>query len=223
MPSLRAAIFDWDGVIIDSHEAHECSWALLAGELGHPFSHAQFKATFGMRNEQIIPDHLKWAEPGDHGRIAALGDRKEALYREIIRNNGITPLPGVVDLLASLAAAGIPCAVGSSTPRENIECVMEIIGVADRFQAVTAAADVARGKPHPDVFLACADKLNTPPADCVVFEDAQVGIRAAKAGGMKAVAVTTTHPADAFSDCAPDLVVENLAALSLDRLRRLFA
>lgn len=214
------AIFDWDGVIVDSHDQHEKSWFLLADELGETITPELFKESFGMRNEQIIPDVLKWADPADHEAIRSLGDQKEALYRELVREAGIEPLRGVCELLDELYENGIPCSVGSSTPRENIEAVLEITGLADRFGAIAAAADVTRGKPDPEVFLVAARKIGRAPECCVVFEDAHVGIAAGRAAAMKTIAVTTTHPAEKLAGA--DLVVASLSEIDLGVLVSLF-
>ncbi len=179
-----AVIFDWDGVVIDSEDFHRRSWDLLAAEEGLVIPPGAFDASFGMRNQQILPDIFQWVEAGDGERIQALADRKEVLYRQIIREERIDPLPGVVELLRELAAAKIPTSVGSSTPRENIETVMDVIGVRDLFQAIVAADDVRRGKPDPEVFLTAAERLGQPPVQAVVIEDAHVGIEAARPGGF---------------------------------------
>jgi beta-phosphoglucomutase family hydrolase len=218
---LSAVLFDFDGVVIDSHEAHGRSWFALAAELGHELSQETFHSTFGQRNESILP-FLGWAEEGDKERIQLLGDRKEGLYREILRAEGIEPLPGVVALLEDLKANGIPCAIGTSTPRPNVECVLELTGLAGYFQDIAASEDVSRGKPDPEVFLKAAAKLGADPASCVVIEDAQVGLRAARAGGMKAVGVTTTHPAEALAPENPDRIVSSLEEVSVAWLRELW-
>lgn len=216
--ALAAVIFDFDGVVIDSHEAHERSWFALAAELGEELSRETFVATFGQRNESILP-FLGWAEEGDRERIQQLGDRKEGLYREILRAEGIEPLPGVVALLEDLAAAGIPCAIGTSTPRANVECVLEITGLGGFFHDIAASEDVTRGKPDPEVFLKAAAKLGAEPAACVVIEDAHVGIRAAKAAGMKSLAVTTTHPAESLAPEMPDRIEASLVTVNASYLR----
>lgn len=218
---FQAAIFDWDGVIIDSHDQHERSWILLGAEIGKSITREQFKATFGQRNETIIP-MLGWADPGDHERIRTLGEHKEELYRKAIRQDGIAPLRGVIQTLCSLRDHGVPCAVGTSTPRANVDLVLELTGLEEFFSAIVTAEDVKHGKPDPEVFLTAALDLTTAPEDCVVFEDAHTGIAAAKAAGMKAVAVTTTHPAESFVDPAPDLIVDRLTELRFNQLEALF-
>ncbi|MFT3991692.1 MAG: HAD family phosphatase [Luteolibacter sp.] len=218
---LEAVIFDFDGVVIDSHSAHERSWFALADELGKALTYERFHATFGQRNETIIP-LLGWADEGDRERIQFLGDRKEVLYRAILEREGIEALPGVVALLEELKAAGIPTAVGTSAPRANIECVFGLLGLRDDFRDVAASEDVSRGKPDPEVFLKAAGKLNVAPENCVVIEDAQAGLRAALAGGMKAVGVTTTHDADALAKESPHWIVSSLEELNVENLRALF-
>lgn len=212
-------IFDWDGVIIHSEAYHRRSWEMLCEEQGLQMPDGAFSRSFGMRNAQIIPDVFQWAEPNDHVRIAALGDRKERLYRELVRTEGITPLAGVYALLDALDAAGIAFAVGSSTPRENIDAVMEALGITGRFRAIVAAADVSQGKPDPEVFLKAAQGLHLDPCQCVVVEDAHVGIAAARAGGFRVLAVATTHPEEALS--AADAVHANLESVDVATLRAL--
>jgi beta-phosphoglucomutase family hydrolase len=218
---LSAVIFDFDGVVIDSHDAHGRSWFALAEELGHELTHETFVSTFGQRNESILP-FLGWAQEGDGERIQQLGDRKEGLYREILRAEGIEPLPGVLALLQDLEANGIPCAIGTSTPRANVECVLELTGLAGYFGDIAASEDVSRGKPDPEVFLKAAAKLGVDPVACVVIEDAQVGLRAAKAAGMKALGVTTTHPREALAPEQPDRIVASLQEVSVADLRQLW-
>ncbi|MEQ1841165.1 MAG: HAD family phosphatase [Verrucomicrobiales bacterium] len=214
-------IFDWDGVIIDSHDQHRLAFYQLAEELEKPFSDELFAKCFGMRNQSILGPLLGWVDPADTVRISALADRKEHLYREVLKQTGIEPLPGVVTLLEELAANGIPCSVGSSTPHENIRTVMEITGIGPLFAAVTAAEDVRHGKPDPEVFLIAASRIGREPGDCVVFEDAHVGIEAARRGGMKVIGVATTHPAESLAG-STDLVVGRLTEMTVTRIRGLW-
>tara|TARA_R110002096_G_scaffold91625_14_gene207332 strand:- start:5481 stop:6149 length:669 start_codon:yes stop_codon:yes gene_type:complete len=221
MDPERGVIFDWDGVIIDSHDQHQQAWFRLADEMGKPMTPELFDQSFGMRNESCIPEVFQWAEQGDHARIREIGDRKEELYREVLRETGIEPLPGVVKLLEELRENRIPAAVGSSTSRLNILTVMEVANLAPLFVAISAAEDVDQGKPAPDVFLKAAEKMLREPEHCVVFEDAFVGLQAAKAAGMKRIAVATTHPLEALTDS--DLAVRSLEDVNLATIDSLFA
>lgn len=213
------ALFDWDGVVIDSSDQHERSWEQLAEEEGRPLPADHFKRGFGMKNEKIIPGILGWTD--DAGEVRRMSLRKEALYRDIIREEGITPLPGVAELLALLADEGVPCAVASSTHRENIETIFDAIGLRHRFQAVVTAEDVSHGKPDPEVFVESARRIGRPPERCVVFEDAHVGIEAGLAAGARVVAVATTHPADSLGRA--HVTVERLTGVDRNLLASLFA
>lgn len=208
------AIFDWDGVIIDSARLHEESWHRLAAELGTTIAPGSFLRGFGMKSAQIIEQIHRWATAP--AEIARLTERKEALYRAIVGQSEIAPLPGVAEWLERLRAAGVPCAVASSTQRKNIQAVLARIGLEETFRAIISAEDVVNGKPHPEVFEKAADRLGLPRARCVVFEDALVGIAAAHAAGMRVVAVTTTHPAAELA--AADLVVRRLDELTVAQL-----
>jgi 5-amino-6-(5-phospho-D-ribitylamino)uracil phosphatase len=211
-------IFDWDGVIIDSSEHHIEGWRRLAREEKLVFPEHLFKQSFGMKNEQIIPQLWKWTD--DTAEIQRIDRKKEAMYRDIMREKGITAQPGVERLISLVKKENIPCAIGSSAPLENITTGLELLGWADLFEAVVSGSDVVLGKPDPQIFLLAAQRIGKHPSHCVVFEDAQVGVAAALTAGMKVVAVTNTYPADKLKDA--DMVVDNLERVSLDRLERLF-
>lgn len=186
------AIFDWDGVVIDSSKHHEESWERLARELGQPLPEGHFKRGFGRKNEFIIPNLLRWTS--DEADIRRISLRKEALYREVVAEWGLEALPGVRPWLERLREADVPCAIGSSTHRANIDLSLGLIGLGEFFTGIVTAEDVSHGKPDPEVFLKAAASIRRAPERCVVFEDAFVGIEAARAGGMKVVGVATTHP-----------------------------
>ncbi|MFC1694995.1 HAD family hydrolase [Pseudomonadota bacterium] len=200
------ALFDCDGVIIDSSAQHLESWELLSKEIGKPMPADHFLRGFGMKNQVIIPRILEWTN--DAEEIHELSLRKEFLYREIIRREGIQPLPGATSLLAMLNDHGVPCAVASSTHRENIETIFDAISIGQYFEAIVTAEDVAHGKPDPEVFLKSAEKLGRNADRCVVFEDAHVGIEAALAAGSKVIAVATTNSLESLGKA--DLAVKSL-------------
>mgnify|MGYP001264981498 CR=1 FL=1 len=216
--SCWAAIFDWDGVIVDSSRAHERAWERLAAEVGRPLFPGFFLRSFGMKNERVIRELLGWT--ADPAELARLGLRKEELFREEIRENPLQPLPGVRPFLERLQTAGVSCAVGSSTPRANIECVIDGLGLRPMFRAIVTGEDVQKGKPDPEVFLRAAERLGVPPERCVVFEDAPVGIEAARRAGMRVVGVAGTHPAEKLVGC--DRVVHRLDELTVEELSSWF-
>lgn len=218
MASRWGALFDWDGVIIDSAAQHEESWNRLARREHLTLPDGHFKKGFGMKNEYIIPELLRWTQ--DPAEIRRLSDLKEALYREIVQEAGIEPLPGVETWLDALLLAGVPCAIGSSTPRLNLTCVLQRLNWESRFVALVSAEDVDRGKPAPDVFLLAAERLGIPATRCVVFEDTPVGIEAGRSAGTRVIGVSTTHPPHHLSQA--DRVVRRLDDLRLEEISRWF-
>jgi beta-phosphoglucomutase family hydrolase len=187
-----AAVFDWDGVILDSSRHHEESWERLAKEEGRILPEGHFLRGFGRRNVEIMRDMLHWSE--DLSEIRRLSLRKEELYREVVQDWGIEPLPGVKIWLERLEKAGVPCGIGSSTEAKNVELGLGMLGLGKFFQTAVTAEHVQKGKPAPDVFLEVARRLGANPSRCAVFEDAPAGVEAGKAAGMRVVGVTTTHP-----------------------------
>jgi HAD superfamily hydrolase (TIGR01509 family) len=220
MPSPAfAALFDWDGVILDSARQHALSWDMLAAETGLTLAPDYFKRSFGMKNEVIIPEILGWTR--DPAAIRRHSLRKEELYREIIRRDGIEPLPGVREFLHILRAAGVRCVVGTSSHRVNIELCLEMFGLGEFFAGIASAEDVDRGKPDPAVFLQAARLAGMAPERCVVFEDAPVGIEAGLRGGMKVVGVAGTHPEATLAGA--HRIVRRLDELSLADVAALFS
>jgi beta-phosphoglucomutase family hydrolase len=215
--SNLGAIFDWDGVVIDSSSQHEESWERLAKESGLSLPPDHFKKGFGMKNQFIIPNLLKWTD--DPNEIHRYSLRKEELYREIVIERGISALPGVAEWLRALSERAVPCAIGSSTHRLNIETILDVLGFRDYFSAIVTAEDVSHGKPDPEVFLKAAEKIGMPPNRSIVFEDAFVGIEAAHRGGMKVVAVATTNPIETLA--LADLAVHRLDELTVDQVAKL--
>lgn len=205
MPSERAVLFDLDGVIVDSREHHLAAWEAWALEHAPDAPDGYFHRTLGLRNDAIIGGVRPRLAPGEFARLAA---RKEGLFRERARGR-LAALPGVRELLDWLDRESVATAVVTSTPRENLDLVLDTLGLAGRFATLVAEEDAAKGKPDPEGFLVAARRLGVSPGACVVIEDAPAGLQAAKAAGMRAIGVTTTHPAPDLGDA--DLVVESLA------------
>jgi beta-phosphoglucomutase len=220
-PAEAAAIWDVDGTLVDTAELHYRAWVELASQIGKPFTRDDFAATFGRRNPEIIRALF---DPHVSDAIAAdLGERKEQIYRAAARREGVALLPGVRNLLDGIKALGWRQAVGSSAPRANLELILTATGTLADFDAVVSAEDTTRGKPDPQVFQVAAVKLGVRADRCVVFEDAVAGVEAAKAAGMKCVAVRFVghHPADALRAAGADRVVECLTELTAADVRRL--
>ena len=204
--SIKAVIFDLDGVLVDTGEYHKRSWYDLARIEGWGFSDEIFRRTFGMQNAQIIPTLAGGAVAA--GEIDRLGEWKERRYRELIAGK-LTLLEGVRELIEDLKANGYRLAVGTSTPRVNLDFMLEHTQVRDCFDGLVTSEDVVRGKPAPDTFLRAAEKLGAEAGRCVVVEDAVAGVEAGKAAGMAVLAVTTTRRRGELG--AADRVVDSLA------------
>lgn len=205
----RGVIFDMDGVIVDSGPAHLESWKRLAAENGLTITDEEFAETFGRPSREII--RLRWGADLPDDEVRRLDDRKEAIYRELIRGH-VPVMPGALALIRALHADGWRLGIGSSGPPANVELVVEDLDLGRVLAATTDASDVTRGKPDPEVFLIAAERMGVAPARSVVIEDAVHGIEAAHRAGMKAVALTSTHPPSHFADA--DLVVNALSDLS---------
>jgi HAD superfamily hydrolase (TIGR01509 family) len=202
---IRAVIFDMDGVLVDSYAAHLESWRILAREIGAEISDEEFDHTFGRTSRDII--RLLF-DITDAERVRAYDQRKEALYREIVRDD-VPEMPGATALLAHLAGRGIALGVGTSGPRENIDLVCDALGWNGLLSVRVTGADVTNGKPDPEIFVTGASRLGVLPAECVVIEDAPAGIEAAKRGGMHCIGLTSTHGSSALSEA--DAIVGTLS------------
>jgi beta-phosphoglucomutase len=216
-PAPWAVLWDVDGTLVDTAELHFQAWLTLAREIGKPFTRADFAGTFGWRNPEIIPK--LFGHHYDEEQVAQLGNHKEDLYRAEAEK-GVALLPGVMVLLDAIAQAGARQAIGSSAPRRNVEMILRMTQTVAHFAAIVALEDTRRGKPDPEVFLLGAGRLGVAAERCIVFEDAPVGIQAAKAGGMKAVGVTFVnhHSAEKLYAAGADLVVASLEQIGVDRL-----
>jgi beta-phosphoglucomutase len=199
-----------DGVLVDSYRAHYESWKQLGAEHGLTMTEDQFAATFGRTSRDII--HNLWGDSIPEADIPASDDRKEALYRDILRQH-FPAMAGASDLLRGLAADGFAMAIGSSGPPENVQLVVDCLPGAELITASVTGQDVTRGKPDPEVFLIAAERLGVAPANCAVVEDAPAGVEAARRAGMAAIALTGTAPKDALAQRA-HLVVESLTELT---------
>jgi beta-phosphoglucomutase len=146
----------------------------------------------------------------------SIGDAKEALYRQHVREHGIAPLPGALKWVKLLHRRGWGQAIASAAPRANVETILDVLHASECFETIVSAEDVHRGKPDPEVFLVAATKLDVAPKHCIVVEDAEHGIEAARAAGMKSIGVSLNG-----KHLPADVVVRSLNLLdetALDRL-----
>ena len=214
----KAVIFDIDGVLVDSYDAHLRSWQMLARETGVRFGDADFVKGFGQTSRDIL---RQWWKLTDEREIKRLDDRKESLYRELVKD--VFPaMDGAAELIDALHADGFALAMGSSGPPENVQLAMERLGRRNRFGAAISGMDVKHGKPAPDIFVTAAQRLNAPPARCVVIEDAPPGVQAARAAGMRCIVLLSKgRHRDDFIDQPPDAFVDSLRQITPASVTRL--
>jgi beta-phosphoglucomutase len=214
------AIFDHDGVLVDSLESHTQAWLEMGRREGLNLTPKFIHETFGMTNPSIFRRLL--GSSVDEDELKRYSDLKESYYRDVARGK-IHLMDGVREVLDALTAHGVKLAIGSSGVLPNLELTVSECGLKGRFAAIASLEDITRGKPDPQVFLVAASKAECSPVRSVVFEDAPVGIQAAKAAGMYAVGVMTTHPAESLRTAGADEVVKNLVGYDvgplLERLR----
>jgi HAD superfamily hydrolase (TIGR01509 family) len=209
------AIFDHDGVLVDTLKLHQSAWLEYGRRSGLSITVEFIHQTFGMTNPSIL--RLLPGETMSEDEMARHSARKEECYREIAEGK-IALMDGVREVLDALTDCGVRLAIGSSGVRANLELTVRECGLDGRFAAIAALEDITRGKPDPQVFLVASDRSGIEPARSIVFEDAPVGIQAAKAAGMYAVGLTTSHPARALWDAGADEVVENLVGYDVPGL-----
>jgi beta-phosphoglucomutase len=193
----RGFVFDLDGTLVANMELHAEAFALFTDRHGLARLTADMRARLdGKRNRDIFPILFE-RELSDEDQRRYAGE-KESIYRELSRGR-LQPLPGLTRLLDALDRHRLPTALATSAPLENVTHTLAELGLAARLTQVVRSDTVARGKPHPDVFLAAAQLIEVPPPECLAFEDAPAGVLAAHAAGMSCVAVTTSFPAGTFA------------------------
>ncbi len=206
----RAVIWDMDGVLFDTTEAHFRSWVTALAEWEIPLDREQFSSLFGINNRDTLTALL--GRPPEPEEMATIAGRKEYLFR-LDTDRLVQPIPGAFELLGQLERAGWPQALASSAPWGNINYLVDQFEIRDRFQAILSGAELPAGKPDPALFLQAAEALRVAPERCVVVEDSSAGVEAAGRAGMFCVAVTTTHQPEAL--VAADLIFDELTQVTV--------
>jgi HAD superfamily hydrolase (TIGR01509 family) len=199
--SPRAVIFDIDGTLVDNMHLHAEAFGVFAERHGLPPLTQEDRARLdGRRNSEIFPILFKRDVPREEW--LAYEHEKEGLYRELSRGR-LSPMNGLHELIERLKVERIPIALATSAPKPNVVHTLAELDLAAEFPVIVRGDEVARGKPAPDVFIEAARRLGADPADCLVFEDAPMGIEAAQAAGMRVVALTTSFAASHFEQLHP--------------------
>ena len=212
----ECVIFDMDGVLADTGPIHFASWKKLAEEIGVKFTKKFFEKTFGQKSIPITRKLV--GENTNDSKIKEWADLKETYYREMVKDK-IRPLPGVISLIKELKKKDFKLAVGSSGPPENVDLLLKSLKIKKYFDFIITGADVQKGKPDPEGFIKIKKHFQVNAENCVVIEDAPVGIEAAKRAGMKTIALTTTHKKEELKNA--DLILEDLSKINFKDIKRI--
>lgn len=211
-------IFDLDGVLVESGVYHRDAWKAFAENHGTEMSDEFFWSTFGERNAELLPRILGRDLSAEQTR--RLSEEKEQRFRDAATGR-LKMLPGAWALIQALNQWGVPMAIGSSTPRSNMEFFLDELGLRKVIQTVVCGDDVTTGKPDPEVFLKAAERLGCSPTGTVVVEDAVSGVKAAKAAGAACLALTTSVGRADLESAGADRVETDLSGLSVTAFREL--
>ena len=212
LPQLRTTVSAPSG----AHHRH--AWRGLLAELGpEPADPEHWRLTIGRPSEEAIPLLLGRRMSGAEAR--RLARRKRDLYQERAQT-GMEPVAGVPEFLAALARAGVPRAVGTSASRWDAERLLDDLGLLRYFDVVVTSDDVMLGKPDPEVWTQAARRLRVAATACVVFEDALVGVQAARTAGMRAIGVTTAHTDAELVAAGAERTIPDFQRLEWSRIAR---
>jgi HAD superfamily hydrolase (TIGR01509 family) len=220
----RALIFDCDGVIADDEHLHLAAFQRALAPAGITIARdVYYERYLGLNDREAIRlafDDARVAAPAE--RVAAAAAAKADAFLALVRA-GAPIFPGVVRFVRA-AAAHVPLAVASGALRHEIDLILASAGIADCFAAIVSSEDVRQGKPSPEGFLLALERLrargaDAVPQDCIVIEDSQPGVEAARRAGMRCVAITNSHARNALSGA--DLIVESLVEVGWERLSAL--
>ncbi len=211
--NTKAVIFDLDGTLIDNNSYHLKTWRVYLEKIGIDISEEAYRKNInGRTNKDALEYIYNKKMTGEEAMVYAL--EKEALYREIYKAD-IKPVDGLIELLEVLHSLNIPMAIATSGIQVNIDFMFEHIPIKQYFKEVVNSSHISKGKPDPEIYLKTASLLNVPTENCLVFEDAVVGVNAAKAAGMKVIAITTTQSKEELRDA--DMIIRDFMADSFFR------
>ncbi len=205
----KAVIFDMDGTLVDSTKADFFAWQKLFSFYNKQLTFSEYIPLLGIKSAQVVKEFLP-VENEEEVQFALT--KKLVFFHEIISENGIYPVPFADVFLKQIRQYNIPLALATSSRRAKMEMVMEKLNLLIYFDAVVTGGDVKNGKPSPDIFLKASEKLNMIPGDCIVFEDAANGVKAAKNAGMKCVALSSHQTVESLQEA--DLVIDSFENLS---------
>lgn len=209
-------IFDMDGVIIDNHQYHFLAWKKMCEKYGKPLDHESYRDHLNGRTLSEVVEYI-FNEPMPKEKVREIGLEKEKIYRELYQPY-IQPTPGLLGFIGQAHDEGIPLVVGTSAPYENVVFTMNGLGIRHYFVDILDERAVTKGKPNPEIYLKCAERIHLPNDRCIVFEDAVSGIKAGTAAGSKVVALATSHSREELS---ADHVIDDFHQIDLKQIEAL--
>ena len=216
---LGGIIFDFDGVIVDSHPVHMRAWKAFFMSKGKTLGDEELSFVMeGAKREEILRRFLGGLTPA---QVELYGAEKDALYQE--HAGELNLVCGVGEFLEQADAAKVPVAIATSGSRRRVERTLRGFGLLQGFHTIVTAEDVARGKPDPELFQLAAQRLRIPADEILVCEDAVAGVAAAKAAGMKCMAIAAAGRRKLLQEAGADLVIDDFTQTELETARRLFA
>ena len=216
---LKGLLFDMDGTLVDNLAYHFMAFDAYAKREGFTLLEPVSLKINGMHSNDIFPLLLGNEVVAQYG-LDRLNREKEEVYRDMYRPK-IAPIAGVIELLKEAKKAGVKCAIGSSGCRENVEMIIEGLGIADLIDGSISGSDVTHGKPHPEIFTKAHELLGLKAEECIVVEDAVNGVLAGVRAGCKCLAVTTTATAEVLAEAGASLCVEDYSTVTIEQLNEL--
>ena len=217
---LKAVVFDMDGVIIDSEESHFICFKRFLKERGIHYTEEENQNFLGVTDFYIFRELKKKYPQELLEPIPILVEQRKNFFLQMLPKK-LEPLPGVVSLIQEVKGAKLSLGLASSSVKFIIDKILRGCGIFSYFDQIVGGEDVAEGKPHPEIYLAIAKKLSVEPRYCVVLEDTEFGLRAAKAAGMKCVAIPRSLSLNQNFDRA-DMRVDSMEKIRLMTLKKLF-
>jgi len=217
MKNVKAAIFDMDGVIVDSKPHHMKAWGVFCRKHGlSPISKSLYDRIAGNSTAYFLDQLFKWRLSEEEAE--RYSKEKDQFYLQTYGKR-ITIVGGLINFLEKLKAEGVAIAVATSEPPTTANFILSETGTRQYFKEVIYGSQIKRPKPDPEIYLMAAEAVGASPSLCVAFEDTPVGIQAAKSAGMKVVGLATTYQPEKLGSA--DLVVENFLELTLRHLNEL--
>ena len=210
---MKAVIFDMDGVLVDSQPYHFKADIETMSEYGvvkDQKFYEKFAGTLTSDRMRILKDLFKLDIP-----VEEMVKKREDMILEIMAREDIKPVSGIPEFLKSIKNRGLKTAVASSSGYDLIGLILSRLGISEYFDSITSGNDVKRGKPSPDIFLLAAERIGAEPSECLVVEDSENGVKAAKSAGMTALGYVNPTSGNQCLDMA-DAVTDDFRKVDIN-------